>query len=87
MAFSFSNGGIFYLVEEYGHEEVVNAECLRGSAVVIFEEEGGEDNDEVLAGGVTEGAPEHLEAAHHDDQGGQAAIHMPPSCTTVQLRD
>lgn len=60
------------LVEEDGHEKEINAEGFGRRAVVVFEEESGEDDDEVLARRITERASEHLQAAHHDDECGQA---------------
>ena len=42
-----------YLVEEDGHEKVVDEERLRRVRVVVFEEEHRKHKDHVLLGGVS----------------------------------
>ena len=61
------------LAEGNGDKEVVNEECLGGMAVVVLEEEHGEDDDEVLHARVTEGTAHHLHTAYDDEQCGNTA--------------
>ena len=56
------------LVEQDRDDEVIEGEPLREVAVVVVEEEEGEDEDQVLARELGEGTPEELQSGHRQNQ-------------------
>lgn len=56
------------LVEDDGHEEEVEQECLRGTAAVKLKEDDGEDECEELVAGIAEGGSKKLHPSNCHQQ-------------------